>query len=246
MDKRAINIILVLLLISLAILLVWYSTKLNPTLNKLFTTTYFFNDQQLTQQMRQFKAPGTNLTLDKGFGGGDPQYGGTTVNGVLTQLSTIPVSIKNKNGIELAKSIMTFTIKYLDGKERLQTIKLTAAIQLPDGTYHTISSFPAQIPNAVVNSNAYIDKIGTPVFGLFRVQTSKGIQTMKDQGKTAAEIAEAEKIFSLINDYETSWKQEIDQLILGSDKGKLEFLFPIIYLTGSFDPALGNFSTRKQ
>ncbi len=236
--KHKISIILFALFFSLFVSIVIYSIRANPsiknTIKKYTTPKKTYREQELLQKMKTFAFRNGEPALARGITGGAKDYGGNTIKGVLADITTNPIPIKTKDGKEIAKSIMTFTIFYINDYNELEKIYLSAAIQFPDGSYYLISDNPIRLPNDTVNDEYYYDKIGTPVFALFRTNTTLGLETLKQQGKSKEELDAAKRIFSFIQTYESSWKEELDTLVLGGRKGALEFLFPIAYSDDSF------------
>jgi len=243
-SKRAATGIIIALFIPLGILIVVYAIRLHPALNRLFTPKTILDEQHLIAQMKSFQSPdGSILDIKTGIGGSDERFGGRMLQGVLTGVSRDPLPILTKEGKEIAKSIVTLEVKYFDANGALQSIQISPAIQLADGTYYFIDTVPFQIDTPNVRPGYYESRLGTLVVGLFRAQLDKVLEVIKNTPDfTPKQYEQAEKVFSFINEYETSWSQELDQFILGTGSKNMQFLFPIVYTQHSFDPEYAQFT----
>lgn len=197
--------------------------------------------QPLGVQMK--KTENTENSIASFIAAGDNIRGGKFIQGVLVDTLDKEMPILNRDGKELAKSVLTFQIAYLDLAGEIKTIYLVKAIRLPDRQIYLLSDVPIQMSDISMVFNDYKEKEGTMVKGIFGMDKSKLVDTIKvSQYWGQDDVERARKVFNMIDEYERSWSAIMDQFIASGEAGDMEFLFPLTYGGTSFDPKYGIFS----
>lgn len=200
--------------------------------------------QPLGVQMKETEK--TDNSIASFIAAGDNELGGKFIQGVLVDTLDKEIPIRNKDGREIGKSVLTFQVAYRDPAGKLKTIYLSKAMTLSDGITYLLSDVPIVMPKAEGIAAGYIEKSGTMVKGIYGMDKEKlvdAIRTSKYWGQDDVELAK--KVFAAIDEYEQSWKGNIDGFIANGEAGSMEFLFPLTYTNTSFNAKYGTFNVSE-
>jgi len=198
-----------------------------------------FKPGSLQEKMMATKGQLTSVATH--VGGVDDKYGGFFYQGVYQELVEKKEPLQSKDGKVLGQVTLALRSVYLKPNGTLEPVNVARVLELENGELYEISILPRKLEGIEEIAKIYWGKENTQFSGNVLTNTNSVLLAMKEVGKSEEEVARATAFFSVINEYQESWKVELESFRNNGELGEMKYLLPLFFTSQSFRAENGIF-----